>query len=107
GQRVSLQITAVSIQWSVVTLKRPDGSTLASAQVFTSGNFIDSNVLADAGTYTITVDPVVANTGSMTLTLNNVSTDASVSASIGGQPVTVTVGTAGQIGAVTFTGTAG
>jgi YD repeat-containing protein len=107
GQRVSLQMTAVSIQWSVVTIKRPDGSTLATADVFTSGAFIDSNVLADPGTYTITVDPVLANTGSMTLTLNNVSTDATFSALIGGPSVTVTVGTAGQLGALTFSGTAG
>jgi hypothetical protein len=107
GQRVSLQMTAVSIQQSVVTIRRPDGSTLATTNVFTTGGFIDSNVLVDSGTYTISVDPVRELTGSMTLTLYNVSADATASASIDGPPVTVTVGTPGQIGAVTFAGTAG
>jgi YD repeat-containing protein len=107
GQRVSLQMTAVSIQQSAVTLKRPDGSTLATTNVFTSGGFIDSNVLADPGTYTITVDPVREFTGNMTLTLHNVSVDATASATIGGPPVTVAIGTPGQLGVITFDATAG
>jgi YD repeat-containing protein len=107
GQRVSLQMTSVSIQQSAVTIKRPDGSALATTNVFTSGGFIDTNVLADPGTYTITVDPVREFTGAVTLSLHNVSVDATAGATIGGPPVTVTVGTPGQLGLVTFDGTAG
>ena len=107
GQRVSLRITGVTIPSSVVSIRRPDGTTLASTSVTTSGGFIDTNVLASSGTYTIVVDPTGSGTGNMTLTLHDVPADASVTGAVDGSPTTVTVGTPGQGAELTFVGTAG
>jgi hypothetical protein len=76
GQRVSLKLSGVSISSSTVSIRKPDGSTLGSANVSTSGGFIDTQTLPVSGTYTILVDPASTNTGSMTLELYGV-TDAS------------------------------
>lgn len=106
GQRVSLGMTSVTIASSTVTIRKPNGGTLASTIVSTSGGFIDTNALVDAGTYTIVVDPSGNNTGSMTLTLHNVPADASVGATVDGAPVTVTAGTPGEGVLITFAGAA-
>ena len=107
GQRISLQMTAVTIQNSIVTIRKSDGSALSSANVFTGGGFIDTNVLIDSGIYTITIDPSREYTGNMTLTLYNVSVDAFATASIDGSPVTVTVAAPGQVAVVTLAGSSG
>ncbi|MGH9204533.1 MAG: hypothetical protein ACRD2A_25170, partial [Vicinamibacterales bacterium] len=106
GQRVSLRLTSVTIASSSVTIRKPDGATLVSTTVSTSGGFIDTNTLADAGTYTILIDPSGSNTGNVTLTLYDVPADASVGATIDGAPVTVTVSTPGEGVLVTFAGAA-
>jgi hypothetical protein len=106
GQRVSLKLTGVSISSSTVSIRKPDGSTLGSANVSTSGGFIDTQTLPVSGTYTILVDPASTNTGSMTLELYGV-TDASGTITPGGGPVTVTTTIPGQNAQLTFAGTAG
>jgi hypothetical protein len=84
----------------------PDGTKLIFPT--TAGNaFFDTEVLPAAGSYKIVVDPVLAQTGSVTLTLYNVPADASASITAGGPSVTVSIGTPGQNAKVTFSGTAG
>jgi RHS repeat-associated protein len=113
NQRVSLDITNVTIGnvsscGTAVTIKNPDGSTLASNTcVTTAGAFIDTKILPATGTYTIVVDPQGARTGSATLTLYDVPADTTGTIAIGGGSVTVTLSTPGQNGTLTFEGTSG
>lgn len=67
--------------------------------------FLDTVSLPVAGTYTVDVDPTAGNTGSVTLNLYDVPADVSGSITQGGSPVAVTLGTPGQNGALTFSGT--
>jgi YD repeat-containing protein len=107
GDRVSLRFTSVTIQQTTASIRKPDGTTLATLTFFTSGGFIDTNVLADTGTFTIVVDPAREFTGDVTLTLYSVPADGTTTGTIDGGPVTVTVGTPGQGAALTFSGSAG
>jgi YD repeat-containing protein len=106
GQHVSLTISGVTIAGTTAyTVKNPDGSTLAST--FLSGNgFLEIPYLPSAGTYTILVDPQAANTGNVSLTLND-ATDATNTITVGGSAVVITTTVAGQNARLTFTGTAG
>jgi hypothetical protein len=112
GQRVSVEIAAVSIGTSIccsatVAILKPDGKTLASTSVGTNGGFLDAATLPAAGTYTILVDPQGTNFGSATLTLYDVPADAVGTIVAGGASETVATGTPGQNARVTFAGTAG
>ena len=60
-----------------------------------------------AGTYTITVDPQGAATGSATLTLYDVPPDVTGSVTAGGGPQPISLGTPGQNARMTFAGHAG
>jgi YD repeat-containing protein len=104
GQRVALNQSGYNCFTATTTLKKPDGSTQAST---CGGTYIDTQTLSAAGTYTILVDPKDQTTGSTTLTLLAVPADASGSATIGGSGVSLSMGSIGQNGAVTFTGTQG
>ncbi len=110
NQRISLKISGVSMTNGNglvdIRLKKPDGSTLVSQTVNSSGGFIDTRVLPVTGTYTILVDPQGTNKGSVTLTLYDVPADISGSIDRGGSAVTVTTNTPGQNALLTFTGTA-
>ena len=89
-----------------MSILNPDGSTLvAPAFVGTSGGFIDIQTLAATGTYTILVDPQGSDTGSITLTLNDVPADFTGTITPGGAPVTVTTTISGQNASLTFNGT--
>jgi hypothetical protein len=108
GQRVSLNLTGVTISSSYVSLLRPDGTTLGGT-TYTSifGGFVDTRTIQSAGTYTILVDPQAAATGSMTLTLYDVPPDASGTIAFGGASPTVATATPGQNASLTFDGQAG
>jgi subtilisin family serine protease/uncharacterized protein YhfF len=70
GQRVSLRLSGVTILASYVSILRPDEARIGSQNhVTTSGRTITVDLPTD-GLYTIVVDPQVAATGSMTLTLS-------------------------------------
>jgi|GEM_PF-1424698 len=110
GQRVSLQVTNVTIGTSAccstfVSIANPDGSTLAARTfVGTSGGFLDVVTAPVAGTYTIALDPQGTASGSATLTLYDVPADASTTATPGGAAVTLSLATPGQNGQVGFSG---
>jgi RHS repeat-associated protein len=107
NQRVSLNITSVSISFSYVSILKPDGSTLTSTAVFSFGKYIDTQTLPTTGTYTIFIDPQGTATGSMTLTLYDVPADASGSITPGGAQVTATTTVPGQNAVETWSGTQG
>jgi subtilisin family serine protease len=108
GQRVSLNLTGVTISNSYVSLLKPDGTALGgSTYVSIFGGFVDTRTIPSAGTYTILVDPQAASTGSMTLTLYDVPADAGGAIAFGGPSPTLSMSTPGQNGSVTFDGRAG
>jgi hypothetical protein len=112
GQRVSLEITGVTIGTSPccstkVSLVRPDGRTVTTINVGTTGGFLDATSLALTGTYSIVVDPQSTSTGEATLTLHEVPTDVSAAVVPDGSSVTVALTAPGQNASVTFDGVAG
>jgi YD repeat-containing protein len=108
GQRVSLRITGSSISQSHISIRKPDGAALVSP-TWTTGtsSFVDMVTLPTTGTYTVVVDPYLANTGSMTLTLYDVPPDFTGTIVPGGASTAVTIGTPGQNAQISFTGGAG
>src|SRR4029453_18703557 len=108
NQPTEVVLDAGTITSSPVSILKPDGSILVTAAtVGTGGWFFEPQTLPVTGTYTILIDPKVAATGSMTLTLYEVTADVNGTITIGGPPVTVTITTPGVNGQLTFTGTAG
>ena len=107
NQRVSLNVTGVTIQGCGVYILKPDGTALVSnTNVSTGGTFFDTTTLPTTGTYTVLADPQIYFTGNMTLSLYDV-VDVNGTISPGGAAVTVNVVTPGQSARVTFSGTAG
>ena len=112
GQRISLRMTGVTIGTSIccsvrVSILKPDGTALVSpTSIGTPGGFFDTQTLPASGVYSIFVDPQNTDTGSMTLTLNDVPPDLTGTITPGGAPVTVTTTVSGQNAALTFNGTA-
>jgi YD repeat-containing protein len=110
SQRVSLVVSGGSLSGGVsgnsatVYIKKPDGTTLTSVFVLTSG-FIDTQTLPTTGTYTVLTDPSNSAVGSFTITGHSV-TDSSGTVTINGGATTVTTSTPGQNGDYTFSGTA-
>ena len=109
GQRVSIGMSDVTIAGpyglGYVSIYKPDGSTLLPPFEFGSiGHGTPSKVLPVTGTYGIYVDPLWANTGSVTITLSE---DLSPSISINGTAATMNLSRPGQNGWLTFSGTAG
>jgi hypothetical protein len=78
GQRISLGVSEVRFGTGnhvVITVVKPDGTTLLSRILGTNGGVIDFDPLPDTGTYTIVADPQAsslnpgATTASLTVTL--------------------------------------
>jgi hypothetical protein len=69
GDGITITLTGVTITNSLVSVLKPDGTTLVSpVGVGTSGGKINTR-LTVTGTYTIVIDPQGSYTGSMTLTV--------------------------------------
>ena len=105
GQWVSLGLTSVTISSSTITLLKPDGTSLVSTTVGTSGGgFEPPSTLPATGTYTIVVDPAGVNTGNITLKLMSY---LSGTLNLNGAATVSTISVIGQNARYTFTGTAG
>jgi len=108
GQRISLNLTAVTISTSYVSIVKPDSTNLVSPTFVSTGSkFIDTQLLPVTGTYTILVDPQGTYTGNMTLRLYNVPADGNSAITPGGSPVTVAITVPGQNAGLSFSGTSG
>jgi hypothetical protein len=110
GERISLRIDFAPTACCTVnvSINKPDGTRLVAPVAVSSGQgLIDGTTLPVTGTYAIVVDPYQTATGTVTLTLFDLPSDATASATVGGPPVTVTTTAAGQNARVTFSGTAG
>jgi YD repeat-containing protein len=106
NQRISARISTFS-PTGTVSLRRPDDSVQASANSGIAAGFIDTQVLATSGTYSLKFDPTGAATGTTTLTVYDVPPDPTGTVTIGGSDVSVSVATPGQNGTLTFSGTQG
>lgn len=105
GQWVNLGMTSVTINSSTVSILKPDGTTLVSTFIGTSGGSLDpTTTLPTSGTYTIVVDPVGLSTGNMTLTLTSPLTGTII---LDGASVPISLTKAGQTARYTFSGTSG
>ena len=105
GQWVNLGMTAVTISSSTVSLLKPDGTTLVSTSITTTGGSLDpTTMLPTTGTYTIVVDPIGLATGSMTLTLTSPLTGT---ITLDGASVPLSLTKAGRTARYTFSGTSG
>jgi YD repeat-containing protein len=86
---------------------RADGSQLSNYSFSPPSGFDESiPLLPAAETYTLVVDPAAAGVGGCTVTLFNV-VDVSGSTTVNGSAVNVPLPTPGQVGRITFMGTAG
>jgi hypothetical protein len=106
GQRLSFNLTSVTMPSVRMTVRTPAGGIVATITVGTDGDFIEPKTLTATGTYSVTVDPQGASTGSVTITFYVVPADATGSTSVGGSG-SVTMGTPGQNGKITFSATSG
>jgi YD repeat-containing protein len=107
GQTISLGVTSVTISSLNVSILKPDGTPLIAPATFsTSGGAIDSQLLPTSGTYAILIDPSLAYTGNVTLTLYN-TPDITGTITIDGATVTPSLTVPGQRARYTFSGTAG
>jgi YD repeat-containing protein len=111
GQRVSVRgtngLTGQVVSCDVlVSLLTPFVAPLGAACMEGTG-FIDMKTLPATGTYSLLVDPASTATGSVTLTLYDVTADFSASITPGGSAVTATMSTPGQNATLTFSGTSG
>jgi YD repeat-containing protein len=114
GQRVSLNVTAITVSQGVVSILNPDGSVLGvwpnqSTKTVTAGGtaFLDPNSLGTTGTYAVLVDPTTAATGNVTLTLYDVPPDSTGSLTINGPSAPVTLTVPGQLAQFAFPGSSG
>ncbi len=70
GKNIHLTASNVTISLSQVSILNPDGSTLTSGYILTTGGTL-SATLGTTGTYKVVIDPNGAAAGSMTLTLTD------------------------------------
>jgi hypothetical protein len=105
GHRMALNVGAGPV--GTVSLRQPDGATLASAASGALSAFIEPTTLPSSGTHSAFVDYRQANTGSVALTLYDVPADVTGTVTVNGSATPVTITTAGQNASLTFTGTSG
>jgi len=107
GQKVSLQGSNNTIGEGTLSIQNPDGTTLTSIAGLLPGSpFLDTKTLAATGSYTVVVDPINTQVGSISIRVYDV-VDLTGTITSGGPPVTVTTTTPGQNGLLTFAGTSG
>lgn len=106
GHRVSLATNGSAVSANV-SIRTSAGVVLGSTTSGIISGFIEPITLATTDTYTVVVDPSTYNTGNLTLTLYDVPADVTGTMTTDGTPANVTIGTPGQNGSLTFSGTAG
>jgi YD repeat-containing protein len=105
GHRMALNVGAGPV--GTVSLRQPDGTTLASVVSGALSAFMEPTTLPGSGTHSAFVDYLQANTGSIALTLYDVPADVTGTVTVNGSATPVTITTAGQNASLTFSGTSG
>lgn len=110
GQRVSLLLNFSGMgTCSTYSVINPDTSVMiAPTHTCANGLYVNSPfVLAQTGTYTISLVPDPGGTGTITAQLFSVPADTTQSVSIGGSSAPLSITAPGQHGSFTFSGTSG
>jgi hypothetical protein len=112
GEKVSLFLNfqAMNSTFNTYVVLNPDSTPLVPSTRTSANGFYIANapiILAQTGTYTIKVTPDGAGTGTTTAAAYNVPADATAALTPGGSLAQITIGTPGQNGSFTFSGTAG
>jgi hypothetical protein len=108
GQRVSLEVSDVTMASAKVSILKPDGSNLLSpASVNSAGAFFDPRTLPVNGTYKVFLNPSSRATGDAVVRLHNVPADVTAAIVAGGASQTVSITAPGQNASVSFNGLAG
>lgn len=81
GQRLSLRVDSSSYASAQLSIKRPGGTNLVAPTGVSTGTTISVPQLPVTGTYNIVVDPFGTGTGSMTMTLKDVTAGGAMAAS--------------------------
>ena len=106
GQIVELDHPGtVPLSGSSLTISKPDGTLLQDTYGLSNSDHIVR--IPVTGTYTININPSGTSTGSINFALYEVPQPATATMTVGGPPLSLTIPAAGQIGKVTFQGTAG
>ena len=105
GQPVTLRVTDNTVPSVNLTIRQPNGIVVGSLGVSGATGFRDVMTLPVDGTYSITVDPSGANTGSLSFTLYAV--PANTGTATLGASTSVTIGTPGENAVRSFTAPAG
>jgi hypothetical protein len=107
GQRIALNLTSVTTTQATVTIRNPDGTTLAGPIAYANtGTFVDPRTLPQNGTYTVFLNPRLLSVGSVTVQAYNVPADTSAPVNADGTPTTGTTTVPGQSARFTFSGAA-
>jgi serine/threonine protein kinase len=112
-QRIFVEVTngvygPTSGYAGTLTVQASNGSVLSSRSLWITEpqTYIDTVQLPLAGTYTLVLDPDAMVVGSMTLRLLDVPSDISETATVGGDPLALSISAPGQNATVTFSGNA-
>ena len=110
GQRISMATSGSTLSSCSVGILSPAGSQVSAStdcSINTGGSsYVNPVSLPTTGTYTVFVNTSLTS-GTLTLQLYNVPSDATATTSIGGSPVTLTTSSPGQAANVTFSAMAG
>ncbi|MEV6104754.1 fibronectin type III domain-containing protein [Streptomyces sp. NPDC051940] len=111
GSRIMVTAMTVSaLESASVVLRDPAGNTLASRPylfyTYEASELLGPLTLTATGTYTLTITPE-AGLATYKAKVATVPADVSTTATVGGAPAQVQISAPGQVGRVTFNGTAG
>ena len=105
GQKVTLTVSGNSIAGADLTVRDPNGNTVATLFVSSATGFREPFTLPTTGTYTILADPRDQLVGTLTFIFGDVPNNGGSTAI--GTPTTVTIGTIGEVAVRSFPATAG
>ena len=80
NQQVSIALTSNTMGTVTVTLLKPDSTTLTSTMSSSSNFTLSTQTLPTTGTYSLKIDPSGASTGSITVTITEVTSSATLQA---------------------------
>ncbi|HXJ64087.1 MAG TPA: hypothetical protein VNN79_10060, partial [Actinomycetota bacterium] len=108
GMRISLSETSIAVKVAVtVTIVDPSGNSVAGHVLLPPSGFSDTATLPVDGTYTLAIDPVGADVGSVTTAMHVVPPDPTAETRPNSKPFTMTTTVPGQNASFTFSGQAG
>src|SRR5262249_5941573 len=107
-ERISLSETDITVKDAiVVTIVDPEGHVLIGRTFLPPSGFSDTQELPADGTYSLEIDPVQADVGSVTTAMHHVPADPTAETRPNSEPFTMTTTVPGQNASFTFAGQKG